>query len=59
MAKSKYFREQAARAQRLAQHSTDPVLQTSLLKLAEEYNARAGQLEGDEAVAQVREPDSG
>jgi len=57
MAKSQYFRDQAARAQRLAHDSTDPVLQVSLRKLADEYKTRADELEDDEIAVKGIEPD--
>jgi hypothetical protein len=41
MAQSSHLREQAERCRRLAHDSTDPALRDSLLKLAEEYSARA------------------
>jgi hypothetical protein len=37
-------------AARLARDSTDPALRESLLKLAEEYAARAGAQENDDAT---------
>ena len=42
MAQSLYLREQAARCRRLARGSTDPGLREGLLKLADEFAARAG-----------------
>jgi hypothetical protein len=45
MAQLFYLLEQAERCRRLARDSTDPVLRDSLLKLADEYAARAGDLE--------------
>jgi hypothetical protein len=41
------LREQAERCCRLARDSTDPVLRDHLLKLAEEYTARADAGEND------------
>jgi hypothetical protein len=52
-----FFREQAARAVRLARDSTDPMLQISLRKLAVEYKTRADELEDDEIAVQVLGPD--
>jgi hypothetical protein len=43
-----YFREQADRCRRLARHSTDPVLQVSLRRLADDY-----QMKADELAAQI------
>jgi hypothetical protein len=42
MAQSFHLREQAERCRRLARDSTDPVLRDSLVRLADEYAARAG-----------------
>jgi hypothetical protein len=42
MAQSFHLREQAERCRRLARDSTDPVLGDSLVRLADEYAARAG-----------------
>ena len=47
MAQSFHLREQAERCRRLARESTDPVLRDHLLKLAEEYTARADAGEND------------
>jgi hypothetical protein len=57
MEKSQYFREQAARAQRLARDSTDPMLQISLRKLADEYKTRADELEDWEISMTGLDPD--
>ena len=46
-----YFREQADRCRRLAHDSTDPVLQVSLRRLADEYQMRADELEDEEISA--------
>ena len=46
-----FLREQADRARRLAHDSTDPVLQASLRRLADEYQMRADELESDEISA--------
>ena len=48
MAQSFHLREQAERCRRLARDSTDSVLRDSLLKLADEYAARAGARENDD-----------
>jgi hypothetical protein len=48
-----YFREQADRCRRLARDSTDPVLQLSLRRLADEYKMRADEIENDEILAQA------
>jgi hypothetical protein len=45
MAQLFYLLEQVERCRRLARDSTDPVLRNSLLKLAEEYAARAKKAE--------------
>jgi hypothetical protein len=42
MAQSFHLLEQAERCRRLARDSTDPTLRDSLLKLVDEYAARAG-----------------
>jgi hypothetical protein len=47
MAQSFYLLEQAERCRRLARDSTDAVLRDDLLKLAEEYAARAGAQENE------------
>ena len=48
-----YFRDQADRCRRLARDSTDPVLQVSLRRLADEDQMRADEIENDEILAQV------
>ena len=48
-----YFRDQADRCRRLARDSTDPVLQVSLRRLADEYQMRADEIENDEILAQA------
>jgi len=48
MAQSFPLREQAERCRRLARDATDPVLRNDLLKLAEEYTARADAGENDD-----------
>jgi hypothetical protein len=47
MALSFHLREQAERCRRLARDSTDPSLRDSLLRLADEYAARASAQEND------------
>jgi hypothetical protein len=44
-----YLLEQVERCRRLARDSTDPVLRDSLLRLADEYAARAGKVENGSA----------
>ena len=51
-----YFREQADRCRRLAHDSTDPVLQVSLRRLADEYQMRADEIENDEISAMRADP---
>jgi hypothetical protein len=55
MAQSFYLREQAERCRRLARDSTDPALRDGVARLADEYAARAGDLENasenDDATA--------
>jgi hypothetical protein len=48
MAQSFHLREQAERCRRLARDCTDPALRDSLLRLAEEYAARAGAQENED-----------
>jgi hypothetical protein len=50
MAQSFHLREQAERCRRLARDCTDPALRDSLLRLAEEYAARAGAQENDDTT---------
>ena len=45
MAQLFYLLEQVERCRRLARDSTDPVLRDSLLRLADEYAARAGDVQ--------------
>jgi hypothetical protein len=45
MAELSYLLEQIERCLRLAQDSTDPVARDNFLKLADEYAARAGDLQ--------------
>ena len=51
MAQLFYLLEQVERCRRLARDSTDPVLRDSLLKLADEYAARAREAESASAKA--------
>jgi hypothetical protein len=51
MAQSPELREQAERCRRLARDCTDPELRDSLMKLAEEFTARAGAQADDETGA--------
>jgi hypothetical protein len=51
MAQLFYLFEQIERCRRLARDSTDPVLRDSLLRLADEYAARAGDVENGSANA--------
>ena len=58
MAEPFHLREQAERCRRLARDSTDPTLRDSLLRLAEEYIARAeGHEANDPAVWQAASDD--
>jgi hypothetical protein len=50
MTQSFHLREQAERCRRLVRDSTDPTLRDSLLKLAEEYAARAGAQENEDTT---------
>jgi hypothetical protein len=50
MAESFHLRDQAERCRRLARDSTDPNLRDSLLRLAEEYAARANAQENDDTA---------
>ena len=60
MAQPFHLREQAERCRRLAHDSTDPVLRDSLLKLADEYAARASAQENEEtAVWRASNDDEG
>ena len=60
MAQSFHLREQAERCRRLARDSTDPTLRDSLLRLADEYAARASAQENDDkAVWQAGSDDQG
>jgi hypothetical protein len=55
MAQLFYLVEQIERCLRLARDSTDPVLRDSLLKLADEYAARADKVENGAANASDNE----
>jgi hypothetical protein len=64
MAQLFYLLEQIERCRRLARDSTDPVLRNNLLRLADEYAARAGDVEGgseddDTAVRRAGSHDKG
>jgi hypothetical protein len=49
MAQSFHLREQAERCRRLARDSTDPSLRDGLMRLADEYAARASARESEDA----------
>jgi hypothetical protein len=49
MAQSFYLREQAERCRRLARDSIDPNLRDSLMRLADEYAARASVQESEDS----------
>jgi hypothetical protein len=51
-----YFREQADRCRRLARDSSDPALQVSLRRMADEYQTIADELEDDEISASTLLP---
>lgn len=51
-----FFREQADRCRRLAHDSSDPVLQVSLRRLAEDYQMKADELENDEILGRRADP---
>ena len=51
-----FLRKQAERARRLARDSTDPALQASLRRLADDYQMRADELENDEICATLADP---
>jgi hypothetical protein len=51
-----YFREQADRYRRLTHNSSDPVLQVSLRRLADDYQMKADELENDEILARRADP---
>jgi hypothetical protein len=46
-----FFREQADRCRRLARDSSDPALQVSLRRMADEYQTIADELEDEEISA--------
>jgi hypothetical protein len=50
MAQSFFLREQAERCRRLARDSNDPGVRDDLLKLADEYNAKADAQENDDTA---------
>ena len=50
MAQSVQLREQAERCRRLARDCTDPTLRDNLVKLGEEYAARAAAQENDDTT---------
>jgi hypothetical protein len=52
-----YFREQADRCRRLARDRSDPALQVSLRRLADDYQMKADELEDDEISAKLADPD--
>jgi hypothetical protein len=49
-----YFREEADRCRRLARDSTDPVLQVSMRRLADDYQMKADELENDKIISAKR-----
>jgi hypothetical protein len=49
MAQSLQFQQQAERCRRLARDSTDPNLRDTLMRLADEYAARASAQESEDA----------
>jgi hypothetical protein len=49
MAQSLQFQQQAERCRRLARDSTDPSLRDTLMRLADEYAARASVQESEDA----------
>jgi hypothetical protein len=51
-----YFREQADRYRRLPHNSSDPVLQVSLRRPADDYQMKADELENDEISAGRADP---
>jgi hypothetical protein len=60
MAQSFYIREQAEQSRRLARDSIDPGVRHGLLKLADEYVAKADALENNRAaVWQASSSDDG
>ena len=59
MAQSFHLREQAERCRRLARDSTDPNLRDSLMRLADEYAARASAQESEDASKDASEDASG
>lgn len=55
METSLYFREKADQARRLARDSSDPMLQVSLRRLADDYDTRADERQ-DEEIALGMDP---
>jgi hypothetical protein len=55
METSSYFRKKADQARRLARDSSDPMLQISLRRLADEYDTRADERQ-DEEIALGMDP---
>jgi hypothetical protein len=51
-----FFRQQADRARRLARDSTDPALQASLRRMADDDQMRADEMENDEISARRADP---
>jgi hypothetical protein len=51
-----HFREQADRCRRLSRGCTDPVLQVSLRRLADDYQMKADELEDDAISAKSSDP---
>jgi hypothetical protein len=57
MPQTAHLREQAERCRRLARDSTDPILHDSLLKLADEYSARADAQQNEHTGVWQARPD--
>jgi hypothetical protein len=55
METSLFFRDKAEQARRLARDSTDPMLQISLRRLADDYDTRADERQ-DEEIALGMDP---
>jgi hypothetical protein len=53
MEPSSYFREKAEQARRLARDSTDPMLQISLRRLADDYDTRGDERQDEEIALGV------
>jgi hypothetical protein len=45
-----YFRQQADRCRRLAHHSTDPATRVDLLRMGDEFQMMADEIENDEII---------